>query len=184
MIFFEILLLIIVILAGGSIIFTTLRIGASPMPSSRKMRHAIMCLMEDSQHRTLIDLGSGWGTMVTTLAIKFPERKIIGYEISFIPWVFSLAVKYFLQLKNLTLHHKNFLKVHLSDAALICYLLPKNMISLEKKLKQDKTTSSLLVSNTFALPSYKPLKVIRINDIYKSPIYLYEINLPGEDNES
>jgi hypothetical protein len=47
------------------------------------------------------------------------------------------------------------------------------MVSLKEKLEQDKISEVLIVSSTFALPSTEPTRVVRIEDIYKTPIYLY-----------
>ncbi len=123
----------------------------------------------------MIDLGSGWGTLVTTLARKFPDRQIIGYELSIIPWLFSLLIKQLLHLNNLTLYRKNFLHEDLSGAILLCYLLPENMALLAKKINQDQLPATLLISNTFALPDHKPQETLRIHDVYRSPLYIYKI---------
>jgi hypothetical protein len=171
----NILILLFFLAIGGSIIWSTLRTGVPPMPSSRKVRNVIAASLENIHEKRIIDLGSGWGTLVTHLALKFPERQIIGYELSFAPWFFSLFIKHIYQLNNLTLYRKNFFKADLSGAVLLCYLLPSSMSVLEKKLQQDKKTASLLISNTFALPSCKIQKQIRIQDIYKSPVYIYDI---------
>ena len=52
-------------------------------------------------------------------------------------------------------------------------MLPDGMAALEEKLKQNVLKNSTIVSNTFALPSYKPIKVIKLKEFYQTPIYVY-----------
>jgi len=47
------------------------------------------------------------------------------------------------------------------------------MVALHEKLKRERLNEILIVSNTFALPSYQPTKTIRLKDIYQTPIYVY-----------
>ena len=151
-----------------------MKTGISPSPSSRKIYRAIAAAIESSGTGTIVDLGSGWGTLVVSLARKYPHRKVIGYEISFVPWLFSLVRKSVSGLDNLILHRRDFLNADLSDASvLICYLFPGGMVSLEDKLDRENVSNVLIVSSTFALPSSEPVKVIRVKDIYRTPVYLY-----------
>ena len=74
----------------------------------------------------------------------------------------------------MTLYRKDFKKEDLSNAAVLyCYLFPGGMRSLEEKLKRELSNEVIVVSNTFALPSYQPAKIIRLKDIYATPIYVY-----------
>ncbi len=174
MLMFELTILACVLLAGLSVVWSTFMTGISPMPSSSKASQAMLLATEDSGEGTIIDLGSGWGTLVIALARKHPHRHIIGYELSFIPWLASLFRKHIFCINNLSLYRKNFLKAELpNESVLICYLFPGGMVSLHEKLKRDGSSECLIVSNTFALPSCQPTKVIRIKDIYKTPIYIY-----------
>ena len=120
------------------------------------------------------DLGSGWGTLVIALARKYPRQQVIGYELSWVPWLVSIIWKYSLRLDNLTLYRKDFKKAELSIASILfCYLFPGGMVALHEKLKRELINEILIVSNTFALPSCQPTKVIRLKDIYHTQICVY-----------
>ncbi len=130
--------------------------------------------MENSGTGPIVDLGSGWGTLVVALARKYPHRQVIGYELSLVPWLFSKIRKSVSGLDNLELYRSDFLDADLSDASVLtCYLFPGGMVSLEDKLERDNISDVLIVSSTFALPSSEPVKVIRVKDIYNTPVYLY-----------
>jgi hypothetical protein len=122
----------------------------------------------------LIDLGSGWGTLVVALACKHPHHQVIGYELSWFPWLVSIIRKYSLRLDNLTIYRKDFTKADLSHASILfCYLFPGGMVALHEKLKRELFNEIRIVSNTFALPSCQPVKVTRLQDVYHTPIYVY-----------
>ena len=174
MIILKLILLVFVLLAVISIIWTTLQTGISPMMSSGKACQAMLAAIDKSVNGPLIDLGSGWGTLVIALARKYPHQRVIGYELSWFPWLVSIIRKYSLRLDNLTLYRKDFKKAELSNASILfCYLFPEGMVALENKLKRELLNEVLIVSNTFALPSCQPSKVIRLKDVYQTPIYNY-----------
>ncbi|MFT6915136.1 MAG: hypothetical protein ACJAWL_001439 [Motiliproteus sp.] len=169
------LILLVVLLAVLSIVRTTLETGISPMMSSGKARQTMLSLIDRSAKGPFIDLGSGWGTLVIALASQYPHRQVIGYELSWLPWLVSMIRKYSLRLDNLTLYRKDFNNAELSSASILfCYLFPGGMVALDKKLQQERLHEIHIVSNTFALPSCKPIKIIRLKDFYRTPIYLYD----------
>ena len=176
MLIIEIIPIACIVFAGISIVLTQMKTGMLPSPSSGKTSRAIVAATEDSGTGPIVDLGSGWGTLVVALAGKYPHRQVVGYELSLVPWLFSSIRKSVTGLDNLMLYRKNFLNADLSDASVLtCYLFPGGMVSLQEKLEQDNINKVLIVSSAFALPSSKPIKVIRVKDIHRTPIYLYRL---------
>ncbi|KPH91989.1 hypothetical protein AMS57_00180 [Pseudoalteromonas undina] len=165
----------LVLLIALSIVWSTLKTGISPMMSSSKARQTMLAAISMDEKGALIDLGSGWGTLVIPVAKRHPNKQVIGYELSWFPWLISMLFKYSLGLNNLTLYRKDFKNADLSSAStLVCYLFPDGMVALEEKLKHDVVNNKItIVSNTFALPSYKPTNVIKLKDFYQTPIYVY-----------
>ena len=150
--------------------------GISPMPSSRKARDAILRLMAETGTGPVYELGSGWGGLAILLAKKHPERKIVGYEVSLVPWLVSVLFKKLFGLSNLEIHRKNFLLADLSGAeVLVCFLYTGGMREIAEKLMAEEVSNVFLISNYFALPSCQPDMSLRINDFYQSPIYRYRL---------
>lgn len=171
---FEIGLIVIIGLGCLSIVWFTLKIGISPMPSSAKACRAIVKASEEAGEGSIIDLGSGWGTLMFALARKYPDRQVIGYELSWLPWIYTYLYKIFYRLHNVRIHRQNFLAADISSASLlVCYLYPKGMIDLQKKLSEGHGSNALLISSTFVLPESEPIKTIRLDDLYNTPIYVY-----------
>jgi hypothetical protein len=161
---------------GFSIVWSTLFLGISPMPSSNKAREAMLKLSENTGIGPVFELGSGWGNLLIPLAKKYPYRRIVGYELSILPWFTTVVVIKLLDLKNVAVYRKNFLTEDLTDATVImCYLFPAGMLKIENKLKIESGKLQYLISNNFALPSHKPLQTIQLNDIYQSPVYFYNV---------
>jgi hypothetical protein len=173
------IVIFILVWAGGSVIYWTLRTGISPMPTSPKVKADLLRLIPPLlSPGKIYELGSGWGTLAFSLAKQYPEKEVIGYEISFIPYVISKLLVRLKKIKNLKIQRRNFLEDPLDEAHLVvCYLYPKGMdrlkIELEKKLKPG----TWMISNTFAVPGWQPYYTHRVKDLYHTKIYFYKISI-------
>lgn len=180
---FEASLICICIFALFSIVYSTLKTGMSPMPSSAKVRKEVLDLLSKQNPaagQTIIDVGSGWGNLIIPIARKFPQTQVIGYELSLLPWLACLLIKKILRLNNLKLYRQDFLKADIpQDSILTCYLHPRGMKKLKHYLQQREQVASTVISVYFSLPgwdetTFKETRVIRIKDLYQTPVYLYQ----------
>lgn len=186
--------LLFVFLAALSIVWSTIVAGISPMPSSRAARDVMLPLVEKvvsvqnsaESPGDIVELGSGWGNVLIALARRYPQRQIIGYEISWLPWLVSVLLVRVCRLNNVRVSRKNFLEQDLNKASvLICYLHPGAMQAVSDKLvaEQGKNTESsvgrFLISNNFALPGFQPQETVKVKDFYQSPVYLYCLETDG-----
>jgi predicted RNA methylase len=134
----------------------------------------MLSLIDSRNEGSIIDLGSGWGTLVIAAACKNPNKQVVGYELSWLPWLVSITRKYSLGLDNLTICRKDFNNAELNKFSVIfCYLFPQGMTALYEKLKVEQLSKIVVVSNTFALASCQATKVVKLNDAYRTPIYVY-----------
>jgi methylase of polypeptide subunit release factors len=161
-----------------TVVISTLKTGISPQPSHLAARHFIIRtseqLMGSQSPGTLVDLGSGWGHLVVPLARRFPQHQVVGYEVSFFPWLVSWLLKKLLGLDNLKLYRRNFLQADLSKAdLLICYLVRPTMHKLAARLEQMDSRPRFLLSHFFSLPGYSPQCTWQLPDWNQSPFYLY-----------
>jgi hypothetical protein len=146
------------------------------MPSSRQARNAMAELLADTGSGPVYELGSGWGGLAIGLAKKYPNRQIVGYEVSFFPWLVSVVVKRVLGLGNLVIYRRNFLLADLSAAdVFVCFLDAGNMRAISHKLRVERSRDGFLISNFFALPCFQADNVIKIDDLYMSPVYRYKL---------
>lgn len=120
------------------------------------------------------DLGCGDGRFLLLAARNTPARKVIGYEISFLPWLMSLVAALFSgALKRISVKFANFFTTDLSKADVVyCFLTPPAMKKLEPKLKKELKSGARLISYSFKLPNTPADKIVRKNE--KSlPFFIY-----------
>ena len=171
---FDAIVIGLALLALISIVFTSLQVGISPMPSSRKARQAIISAIPQNTEGLIFDLGSGWGNMIFPLAQSFPLATIRGIEISLIPWGASKIRVLLFGPSNLVIERSNFQDISLESAeVVVCYLFPEGMTSLEAKFQKELKPNTLIISNTFRLAGWEPEEVITLDDIHQTPIYIY-----------
>ncbi len=84
-----------------------------------------------------------------------------------------MLFKHLLRLHNLQLRREDFLQADLGRAGvLLCDLFPRGMQELAHKLRGE-AAHPMVVSNTFALPSFEPDEVTQLQDLYRTRIYVY-----------
>ncbi|MGC6419349.1 MAG: hypothetical protein ACON3Z_19660 [Bradymonadia bacterium] len=176
MAWYEYAAVFITCLTALSLVYSTIRTGISPMPSSIAARKALLTLSHDL-NGPIYELGSGWGGLAAALSRAHPQQQVIGIELSWLPWLYSTTIHKLVGPKNLEFKRGDFLNVDLSPAAaVVCYLHPKGMDNLAKKLTADAVTDVTIISNTFRLPGHEPVASMTMTDLYQTRIYRYEIN--------
>jgi hypothetical protein len=171
------LLLLALLLAGMlSIVFHTLKTGISPMPTSGKVRRQMLSLLPEEFEGTLLELGSGWGTLAFALADHCPRARVVAFELSPLPHAFSRLRQRLAPRPNLQFVREDFFRTSFAEAsAVVCYLYPGAMSRLGPKLLQELAPGTRILSHTFALRGWKPLRTLAVDDLYRTPIYLYEV---------
>lgn len=147
------------------------------MPSSVKAVKKILEIAPDQITGPIVELGSGWGTLAFPLASRYPDIQVIGYETSPFPFLFSKGRQILNPQPNLKFYRRDFYQDKFREPGLVvCYLYPGAMKILKSKLEEELRPGTWVISNTFAIPGWKPLKVCELEDMYKTKIYLYRVN--------
>ena len=116
-----------------------------------------------------IELGSGWGQLAYKIAQAYPNKNVVGYERSLVPYVFSRIA---FRAPNLRFYYRDFFQENLiDDSVVFCYLYPKGMQLLQQHLRR---TSVWVISHCFAFDGQQPIKKLCLSDLYHTPIYLYK----------
>lgn len=168
------ILLIALMLGGVLILIYAVRTGVPPMPTGPTVRRAMFDFLPGRVDGVVYDLGSGWGGMAIALAERYPDNRVVGIELSPLPWLWSrlrLAIR---PRPNLTFQRANFLKQPLDDAgAITCYLMIGAMTPLAAKLKKELKPGSVIVSHAFALRGWEPEKVAIVRAAGSAWVYRY-----------
>ena len=158
----------------GSILVGVLRTGISPMPSSAAAVQTVLTYVQPNNPGTIIELGAGWGSLAVPLARAHPQREVIAYEVSTIPWLVLRLRAATSGTPNLDVRRQDFFTADLSSAAaVVCYLFPGGMTRLSDKLKRELLSSTVIVSNTFALPGWSAKQRTKLNDMHRTRVYQY-----------
>jgi len=179
---FALLTLVSVLAAFALLLAYTIRTGISPVPTTPRVAAEIFescppeSLIPAESGGAVYELGSGWGHLALALAQRFPERAVVGYELSPLPWLVSRLLLRLRPRPNLVLRRADFWAAELGDAALIvCYLYPGAMRRLREKFERELPKGALVVSNAFLVPGWRPLETRHAADQYGTPVYLYRM---------
>jgi len=136
---FSALIVSAVVCSGILIVFYSLYNGISPMPTSPKVKRQLLHVLSQNEIQgTIYELGSGWGTLAFELARRFPECRIIAYENSWVPYIYSKIYGLAVKTENLRIKQENFFNILLSRAdVVVCYLSPNIMAHLQPKLESE-----------------------------------------------
>jgi hypothetical protein len=160
-----------------SILVGVVRTGISPMPSSRRAVQQVLQFVVPPRPGSIYELGAAWGSLAVPLARAFPDRRIIAYELSTIPWLFLLLRVRVSGLKNIEVVRRDFFRDDLGKAAVVvCYLYPGSMVRLSTKLQSELMPATIVVSNAFALPGWVPDQKSQLKDLYRTKIYRYIVD--------
>jgi SAM-dependent methyltransferase len=172
------LVLLGVLLVGGmlSIVLYTLWTGISPMPTLGKVRRQLLPLLEPELEGTVLELGCGWGTLAFAMADRCPRARVVAFELSPLPFAVCWLRQRLAPRANLELRRQDFFRASFSGAAVVvCYLFPGAMTRLAPKLLAELSPGTRVLSHTFALRGWKPLRTLVVDDLYRTPIYVYAV---------
>ncbi|MBN8520590.1 MAG: methyltransferase domain-containing protein [Alphaproteobacteria bacterium] len=155
----------------------------SAAPSVPWMRQAVIYRLKQEVSAlghpapVILELGSGWGTLAFAAANACPHAQIRGFEISPVPLYFARLKKWLGRYQNVTFYSQDFFDVNMGDAHIaLAYLNLPLMDKLRIKFEDDLKPDSVVISNTFAVPGWRPCHEETIqNFIYTLKIYTYRV---------
>lgn len=152
--------------------------GALYVSTARARVAAMLEAVAPEPGQVLVDLGCGDGRVLRCASRRYRVRAQ-GYELNPLAYLKArlLSVGY----ADVAIHRKNFWKVDLSSADVICcYLFPDVMTRLAGKLKDELKPGATVVSCNFPLPGFHPDSVLRPGGHRRNdPVYIYRILAPG-----
>lgn len=124
----------------------------------------------------IYELGSGWGGLLFTMARNCPSALFHAFELSPLPWFVSFVVHKIAGYSNVHIKRKNFFLSPLESADIVvCYLYPGAMQKLKIKFEKELKVGTLVISNSFVVPGWVPEKVICLEGIWKTEIFIYQV---------
>ena len=171
----EAVALVLIAGLGGSIIFYTLLLGSGPVPSNATQIRGVLQALESLDGSPIYELGAGFGRVAFAVADRFPERRVVGLERSWVPYLVCRLRLGLTPLPNLSFRRDDFLKAPLGEAkVLLSYVHTGAMAALASKL-QIECRGALLVSHTFGMRGWEPQSQVTLDDLYRSRVYVYRV---------
>lgn len=171
--------LFVYLIAMGILVITVVYsyfYGITPTPTSSKVKRQLFFILPELTKQEIVELGSGWGTLAFALARHFPTCQVKAYEISPFPYFISKMLSKWFTFPNLSIKRQDFFHVSLKNVSLaVCYLYPRAMERLKVKFENELPPEAYVITHTFAIPGWIPIRFERASDLYHTPIYLYQI---------
>ena len=175
MVFAVVLMLFAV--AAVSVVWTTLRTGSPPMPSSASVRRAIVAAIQTETEgggAEILDIGSGWGGLARRLAIAFPGARVIGLDLALLPHFIAQIASKIIGPSNLSFRRGDARSAELRNVDVVTlYLSGPTLLSIWPEVENGLTPGTLVVSAAFALPGRDALRIETAGDWLSTPIYIY-----------
>ncbi len=113
------------------------------------------------------ELGSGDGRVV--IAAAKLKAEAIGIEQSWLRVIYSRYIGWILKFKKAHFYHGNIFSKNYSDADIVyIYLLHKGVKRLEEKLKKELKKGSIIITQTYHFPNWRPFKKVENFWLYKA----------------
>lgn len=145
-----------------------------PLGTFSNTINIILTILENKKEGIFVDLGCGTGKVIVAVKKRFPAMEVLGYE-SWLTQFLLAKMMIFLSGVRVKVFYRDLFRADLSKADVVfCYLFSHLMPTLEKKFEKELKSGTLVISNTFPLPNWKPIQIISLTKIDKIFIYKKE----------
>jgi len=163
------------IIAVAIVFWQERSLGVSVMPTMPQVSRLLMAECPAQVKGNILELGSGWGGLALKLARRYPQNRVIGYEMSIVPYWVSIIRSKLFSSGNLGIAREDFYDVSFKDVGLVmCYLSIPHMAKLEDKFLKELPPGAQVISSTFPCPNWKSVRTQEIKRMFKAQIFVYE----------
>ena len=152
---------------------------APPVRSSGRLKQTILAeltqqLEKSPNGQQIIDLGSGWGTLLLPLAKQFPQHQFIGLERAFTP--FHISCFRARKRANLRFLKEDFFGYDLGQTnVVVMFLIGFMMPKVTEKCLKELPKGAKVYAVRFPLTGVEPSKIVDLGNKMEK-IYIYEIS--------
>ncbi len=149
-----------------------------PVPTVGGVKKGMLAGVESyisgKAHATVIDLGSGWGSLLLPLAIKYPHHTFIGYECAYLPYLISrLRAR---NLPNVRFYRQDFFTADFAEVdVILCFQLASIMQKLLPYLQRHISKTVRIYVNRYPFKDLVPLQKVSLEGDY-AVYYVYELS--------
>lgn len=147
--------------------------------SSEKVWEALKASLPDASLDSrfdFVDLGCGVGGVLAYLGRLRPDGNFHGVESAPLPFIASWLRIKLSQLKNCRVEWGSLWTVDLGNYDVVyAYLSPVPMEALWAKVNREMRPGTLFISNTFNVPGHSAERMVQVNDLNHSTLYIWRI---------
>lgn len=144
--------------------------------TNRATSDALISILPHKRHLTFVDLGSGVGGTLYSLAKSRPDDKFIGVESAPLPFTISKIRQAGWRLPNLEIRYGNIWKMDLGKCDVVyCFLSSAPMTKLFDKARSEMQSDSLFISNTFHVDGHESDNIVVVNDSRKTNLLIWRM---------
>jgi len=140
----------------------TLKDGVPLYFSGKEAVSALADLLPSRPGATVLDAGSGVGTVIASLSVRRPDALVEGVEAALLPWFLSW-LRGAANGASFRASLGDFWDVDFGRFDIVyAFLSPAPMRRLWDKARHEMRPGSVLVSNSFAVPGVAPARVLKL----------------------
>jgi hypothetical protein len=151
----------------------------------RAARERLLALLPEDRPIRFIDVGCGFGGVVSSVGRERPTLECLGLETAWLPYLVS-RLRCGLSPNQAAVARRDLWTHDLSGADVVyAYLSPVPMERLWRKVLAEMRPGTLFISNSFAVPGVEPLVSHGVEDATRSVLHVYRLagagGLPAAD---
>lgn len=150
--------------------------SAAPwLPTKRTERELVADLLTLRPGETLYDLGCGDGVVLFTLADRYPEARLIGYEVFIVPYLLGNLRRLLggRRYRNVRIRFGDLFRQDLRDAsAVFCFLMAKSYGRLGAKFARELKDECRVMVEAWPIPGLTPVRDVKQTG--KVRLFLYQ----------
>lgn len=177
-------LMVLFALVGASYCYYDFKTGVSTFPTMPAVRRKMIEILQQDfaakqpldpgRVYTIIDLGSGSGQLCGRVARVMPQARVLGIEISPVPWLRSVIRQRLFGPANLSYQRLDFWPYDVSGVdAVLCYLPGTIMGKVAAKLRKELRPGSIMISNRFRTDEWEPVETHTVHTPFKTDVLVY-----------
>lgn len=142
--------------------------------SNLKTATAVADLLPQGRSVSVLDIGSGTGSLLRVLARLRPDCQFTGIENAPAPWALGWLLGR--DMPNLNWCRGDFFTRSWEGQDVVyAFLSPVPMAAVWHKAVHDMTPGKLLISNSFEIPNCEPERIVEVDDRRRTRLLLYRI---------
>lgn len=132
------------------------------IPSSRASIRSVLQHITFPPQALVVDLGAGDGRFLRAVRRAYPHATVKGFELSWTAYMVTHVVNLFSRYPVRTVL-QDMLTADIRNVDVVfCFLLPRDLVKLQRKLQTELPPHAIVISNTFSFSDWQPRTTLSV----------------------